>query len=227
MWRLIKEALFSVWYLVTGILLFGRQWRKQKKLASEMDLKYHYKQKVKKQTNLQSVQEKNMIGAELKKLTKAERNNYSVFNYITTLVYRMRPGMTMKDGIKEFYTFFHPWFISYHSAFKMVKMLIHSKDPELEFRKRLPTLKHQFGKRLDVFHRADFVMERYKKVVQDISQEEKKLKRDRMKKTDTVDKKVLEKEREIMQSRIDRDKEIVSNLEKAIKDNSKSIEGEE
>ena len=66
-------------------------------------------------------------------------------------------------------------------------------------------------------------MKRYKKTVQEISQEEKKTKRERMTKTDSVDKKMLEKERDIMQSRIDRDKEVVANLDNAIKDNSKDI----
>ena len=222
-WTLIKQAIVNCWHLFQGIFLFSWQWRKQKKLTEQLDLKFHYKQKLNKHTNMQSVQEKNMFASELRKLSRADRKNYAVFNYITTIVFRMRPGMTMKDGIKEFYTAFHPWFLSYYGAFKIVVKIARSKDPKKTFEQQLPQIL-AFKTRTDVFARAEHVLNLHKEAAKSLKLEADKFKKKKMEKTDSVDKEMLKIEQEIIEERIKRDKDLAKNLKNAIEDASKKVE---
>lgn len=223
MWTIIKQMFVSVWHFVQGIFMFSLQWRKQKKLSQELDIKFYYKQKVKKKTIGMSVREKMMITKALKQLDKKDKFDYAVYNYIVTVVYRARPGMTMRDGIKEFYDLFHPFFKTYHNAYEdLRKLIVKHKGGKVQAHDWLELTRKYEGSR-NIFTHAKQILQVHQEVIREVKQEEQKYMADKRKDEDTTDKKMLEVERDILDARIENDKKFRDQLSEAIKSENTTV----
>lgn len=219
---LVGQIFQSIWYFVVGFFMFSNQWKKQEKAVKDMDVKFYYKKKLRKETNLMSTQERFRISKYLKETPKGERDDFRLFNYLLSVVFRPRPDHTLNDAIKDFYLLLHPYLTTYHRSYLYLRRILKAKNPEEEFKTLLPTLEKRFGKPQDIFAHAERTLERHKKIVREVGQREREFQESQRETELTVDKKMLEEEKKILEHRMEQDAIAKKGLEQAIEDARKN-----
>ena len=193
----IGEFFRAVWDAFLGVFLYTRRIASLMREKEKQDEKLFFKNEIKKKTYKWVVEERKRIKLLGKKLSKKEKDNAAIYNYICTVLLQKNPNDTVEDTIFKFYSHIHPYLTIYLKSFRKLRSIANSENPEAALRRYLSGIKDMVKDVPDMGNRAIQILETKKKVVQEIRALEAKHKAHKKKTMDKFDKEMYEIDKQI------------------------------
>ena len=164
--NVVCEIFKTLWRILVGFYLFSSSWVIQQKRQKELDPKYDLKKRLRRFEARFLTQERPIVKANLNKLSKRDKYNYVVFNYVMTCLHHAPPGASLKQTKQHLYECLHPFFMHYYGAYKLLQEALVNAgpgggNPAID-RKKL--LKY-FESGVDIHEHAEKQMDWYRKEV--------------------------------------------------------------
>ena len=176
LWIIFKEFWTALWDAILGVFLYSRHFRRQERLKQQQDEHFHFREESKRKMSKWVTKERARI-ERLKQsdsVPKKYKNDYSIYNYLASVVMQKNPNWTVEQTVKAFYDYLHPYIFGYWNLYTQFKTILNSDDPDGEFRRRKVGLKSRVNSMPNVYGRALDVLNIKKKVTEEIREEEKK-----------------------------------------------------
>ena len=211
------ELFKACWDAVLGIFTYTAHYRALKRRKEKADVHHHFKTEARKANMKWTTEERKKIRRlrTSKAIPKQLKDNYVVYNYLSSVLLTSGPRDSLQDVLYNFYSFLHPYLAIYYSCYVDMRKILAADDPADYLMRRREALEGKYKREnANLFSRAKAVMDAKDKVTKELRKQERDYRRYRRDEDAAVDLKMLEIEKQIIaeqEAKLKTEKEQLSN----------------